>query len=408
MLNEMKLRALKPTEKMYKVADRDGMYVAVLPSGVVSFRFDYRFNGRRETLTLGTYGRSGISLAEARGRLVDARRLIASGVSPAAEKRRKKDQLASAKSFGHWAREWVAKYKMAESTRAMRLSVIERDLLPAFDKRKLAEVTEVDLRALCDKIVARGAPATAVHAREIVMGVFDWANLKGEKAINPAHAVRPCSIATFEARERALSPEEVGVAFRLLEQVSTQPTNRLALRLVLLTMIRKGMLVGAKWEEIRWKDAVWEVPAARMKGRKTHLVYLSQQALDILVALQTCAGSSPYIVPGRYDGDRSISMATLNQVTKLICTRAVERSLPLAHFTVHDLRRTASTLLHEAGFNSDWIEKCLAHEQRGVRAVYNKAEYAAQRRDMLQQWADMVDSWIAGSGAAVVPIMRAA
>lgn len=408
MLNEMKLRALKPTEKMYKVADRDGMYVAVLPSGVVSFRFDYRFNGRRETLTLGTYGPSGITLAEARGRLVDARRLIASGVSPAAEKRRKKDQLASAKSFGHWAREWVVKYKMAESTRAMRLSVIERDLLPAFDKRKLAEVTDVDLRALCDKIVARGAPATAVHAREIVMGVFDWAILKGEKATNPAHAVRPCSIATFEARERALSPEEVGVAFRLLEQVSTQPTNRLALRLVLLTMIRKGMLVGAKWEEIRWKDAIWEVPAARMKGRKTHLVYLSQQALDILVALQTCAGSSPYIVPGRYDGDRSISMATLNQVTKLICIRAVERSLPLAHFTVHDLRRTASTLLHEAGFNSDWIEKCLAHEQRGVRAVYNKAEYAAQRRDMLQQWADMVDSWIAGSGAAVVPIMRAA
>lgn len=169
------------------------------------------------------------------------------------------------------------------------------------------------------------------------------------------------------------------------------------------------MIVGAKWDEIRWDDAVWEIPKERMKGRKPHLVYLSQQSLDILVALKTCAGSSPYIVPGRYDGDRSISMATLNQVTKLICTRAVEQSLPLAHFTVHDLRRTASTLLHEAGFNSDWIEKCLAHEQRGVRAVYNKAEYAAQRRDMLQQWADMVDSWIAGTGAAkVVPIMRAA
>lgn len=409
MLNEMKLRALKPAEKIYKVTDRDGLYVAVLPSGVVSFRFDYRFNGRRETLTLGTYGPAGITLAEARGSLVDARRLIASGVSPAAEKRKKKDAVASAKSFGHWARDWIEKYKMAESTRAMRRSVLERDLLPAFDKRKLAEVTEADLRTLCDKIVARGAPATAVHAREIVMGVFDWAILKGEKVANPAHAVRPCSIATFEARERALSPDEVGIAFRLLEQVATYPTNRLALRLVLLTMIRKGMLIGAMWDEIRWQDAIWEVPAARMKARKAHLVYLSQQALDILIALKTCAGSSPYIVPGRYDGDRSISMATLNQVTKLIGTRAVEQSLPLAHFTVHDLRRTASTLLHEAGFNSDWIEKCLAHEQRGVRAVYNKAEYASQRRDMLQQWADMVDSWIAGPGTAkVVPILRAA
>ena len=409
MLSEMKLRALKPAERLYKVADRDGMYVAVLPSGVLSFRFDYRFNGRRETLALGTYGPAGISLAEARGMVVDARRLIASGVSPAGEKRRKKDVVAAAKSFGHWARDWIEKYKMAESTRAMRRSVLERDLLPRFDRQKLAEVTEADLRALCDKIVARGAPATAVHAREIVMGVFDWAILKGEKVANPAHAVRPCSIATFEARERALSPEEVGIAFRLLDQVPTQPTNRLALRLVLLTMIRKGMIVGARWDEIRWADAVWEVPKERMKGRKPHIVYLSQQALDILVALQTCAGSSPYIVPGRYDGDRSISLATLNQVTKLICTRATENALPLAHFTVHDLRRTASTILHEAGFNSDWIEKCLAHEQRGVRAVYNKAEYAAQRRDMLQQWADMVDSWIACPGAAkVVPIMRAA
>lgn len=330
-------------------------------------------------------------------------------VSPAAEKRRSKAKAATAKTFGQWAHDWITHYKMAESTRAMRRSVLQRDLLPRFDKQRLAEVTEDDLRALCDKIVNRGAPATAVHAREIVMGVFDWAALKGERMPNPAHAVRPCSIATFEARERALSPQEIGIAFRLLEQVATQPTLRLALRLVLLTMIRKGMLVGAKWDEIKWDEWVWEVPTARMKSRKPHLVYLSQQAMDILIALKTCAGSSPYIVPGRYDGDRSISLATLNRVTQLICQRAVEQSLPLAHFTVHDLRRTASTILHEAGFNSDWIEKCLAHEQRGVRAVYNKAEYAAQRRDMLQQWADMVDSWIAGDGAPkVVPLHRAA
>lgn len=396
MLNELKLKALKPAEKVYKVSDRDGLYVAVLPSGTISFRYDYRFNDRRETLTIGAYtGLLRITLAEARGRLVDAKRLIASGVSPAAEKRRAKTKAEGAKTFGQWARDWITHYKMAESTRAMRRSVLERDLLKHFDKQRLAEVTEDDLRALCDKIVKRGAPATAVQTRDIMMSVFNWAALKGERLPNPALAVRPSSIATFEARERALSPQEVGIAFRLLDQVTTQPTNRLALRLVLLTMIRKGMLVGAKWDEIRWEEAIWEVPKARMKGRKPHLVYLSQQALDILIALKTCAGSSPYIVPGRYDGDRSISLATLNQVTKLICTRATEQALPLAHFTVHDLRRTASTILHEAGFQSDWIEKCLAHEQRGVRAVYNKAEYAAQRRDMLQQWADMIDRWIA-------------
>jgi integrase len=409
MLNDMKLRALKPAEKLYKVTDRDGMYVAVLPSGVVSFRFDYRFNNRRETLTIGAYGPAGISLAEARGRVVDARRLIESGVSPAAEKRRAKTAVKTARTFGTWALEWVSKYKMAETTRAMRRSVLERDVLKAFDKRHLAEVTSGDVRALCDKIVARGAPATAVIAREVILQVYEWARLKEPKLENPAASIRPSSIATFEARERALSPDEIGIAFRLLEQVPTQPTNRLALRLVLLTMIRKGMLVGATWPEVDFVDATWTVPAARMKGRKPHVVYLSQQALDIMIALKTCAGSSDFIVPGRYDGDRSISLATLNQVTTLIFKKATEQSLPMGHFTVHDLRRTASTILHEAGFNTDWIEKCLAHEQRGVRAVYNKAEYAEGRRDMLQQWADMVDGWIACEGKAkVVPLHRAA
>lgn len=409
MLTDMKLRALKPAEKLYKLVDRDGLYVAVLPSGVVSFRFDYRLNGRRETLTFGVYGPTGLSLAEARGRVVEARRLLASGVSPAAEKRRARKASKELRRFEDWARDWVNNYKMAETTRAMRRSVLERDVLPTLGKMTMHEITDADIRGMCDRIVARGAPATAVHAREVVMLVFDWAILKGERVENPAKLIRPCSIATFSAREVALSPEEVGVAFRLLEEVATQATFRLALKLVLITMVRKGMLVGATWDEVRWEAGEWEIPRGRMKGRKPHVVYLSQQAMDILIALKTCAGSSSYIVPGRYDGDKSMSLATLNRVTQLINERAEEQAISLPRFTVHDLRRTASTLLHEAGFNSDWIEKCLSHEQRGVRAVYNKAEYAAQRRDMLQQWADMVDSWIASEGAAqVVPIRRAA
>lgn len=395
MLTDMKLRNLKPTEKLYKVADRDGMYVAVLPSGTISFRYDYLFNGRRETLTMGTYGPAGLSLAEARGRLVDARRLIASGLSPATEKRRAKNAVKEARTFGAWANEWVTQYKMAESTRAMRKSVLNRDILKAFQKRKLWEINEQDVRAFCEKIVGRGAPATALHARDVIMAVYDWAALKGEKVENPARAISPSAIATFEARERALTPKEIGLAFRLLEDVGTLPSIRLALKFALITMIRKGMLVDATWDEVDFEAATWTIPKQRMKGRRAHVVYLSQQALDILIALKTCAGSSRYLVRGRYDGDRSINLATLNRITDAVCKLAVERSLPLAHFTPHDFRRTASTILHEAGFNSDWIEKCLSHEQKGVRAVYNKAEYAAQRRDMLQQWADMVDGWIA-------------
>lgn len=171
-------------------------------------------------------------------------------------------------------------------------------------------------------------------------------------------------------------------------------------------MVRKGELIDATWSEIDFVTATWTIPKERMKARRSHVVYLSDQALDIMIALKTCAGESPYLMPSRYDSDKPISRATLNQVTASAVRIARNEQLPLENFTVHDLRRTASTVLHEAGYNSDWIEKCLAHEQRGVRSVYNRAEYAEQRRKMLQDWANMVDGFIAG--ARVVPIGRAA
>lgn len=140
-----------------------------------------------------------------------------------------------------------------------------------------------------------------------------------------------------------------------------------------------------------------------MKAGRAHNVYLSQQALDILVALKTCFSASSYLHPGRYETKLPISLATLNRVLEATVELIRERGEEFEPFTVHDLRRTASTLLHEAEFNSDWIEKCLAHEQKGVRAVYNKAEYSEQRRLMLQAWADMVDGWVRGSAPMVVP-----
>lgn len=166
---------------------------------------------------------------------------------------------------------------------------------------------------------------------------------------------------------------------------------------ILLTMCRKGELLQATWKQVDFEAATWTVPAEKMKARRAHVVYLSSQAMDLLVGLKTCSGSSPYLLPGRYETDQPMSEATLNRVITVTVEKAQEQGLDLPHFCVHDLRRTASTLLHEAGYNTDWIEKALAHEQKGVRAVYNKAEYAEQRRSMLQSWADMVDGWVRGS-----------
>jgi integrase len=134
-----------------------------------------------------------------------------------------------------------------------------------------------------------------------------------------------------------------------------------------------------------------------MKRGKAHNVYLSRQSLDIMIALKTCAGNSRYVLPSRYDADKTISNATFNRLTYLIADLAKAENLPLEPFTVHDLRRTGSTLLNELGFNGDWIEKCLAHEEgRGSRRVYNRAEWEPQRRHMLQEWANVVDAWVAG------------
>ncbi|MCL6363833.1 site-specific integrase [Pectobacterium carotovorum subsp. carotovorum] len=393
MLTDTRLRHLKPKEKLYKVNDRDGLYVAVTPAGTISFRYNYSINGRQETVTFGRYGVGGITLAEARERLNEAKKMVAGGRSPAREKARDKARIKDAETFGAWAEKWLRGYQMAESTRDMRRSVYQRELKSKFAQQKLSEITHEDLRALTDNIVERGAPATAVHAREIVLQVYRWAIERGQKVENPADLVRPASIAKFEPRDRALTSVEIGLMYRYMERVGTTPSIRAAVKLLLLTMVRKSELTNATWEEINFSDAVWTIPKERMKRRNPHLVFLPRQAMDILIALKTFAGSSDFILPSRYDSDTPMSSATLNRVLTLTYRLAQKEEQSLPKFGPHDLRRTASTLLHEAGYNTDWIEKCLAHEQKGVRAVYNKAEYREQRSEMLQDWANMIDEW---------------
>lgn len=397
MLTDAAIKALKPRDKLYKVVDRDGMYVVVQPSGAIVFRLDYRLNGRRETLTLGRYGASGLSLARAREKLIDARRAISEGRSPAQEKQREKRRLQEAKSFGEFGERWLQEAKMADSTRAMRRSIFERDILPAFRNRLLPEILPEDLRALCAKVKERGAPATAVHVRDIVKLVFAFAILHGEKVANPADEVGPASIATFVPKDRSLSPAEIRIMLGQIEHVATLPTIRLGIKLILLSMVRKSELQDAVWDEVDFENAVWSIPKERMKRSKAHNVYLSQQMLDIFIALKTCAGNSKYVLPSRYDADAPMSRATFNRITTAVVERAKKEGLPLEAFTVHDLRRTGSTLLNELGFNSDWIEKCLAHEDgRSSRGIYNKAEYEHQRRHMMQEWSNLVDAWVAG------------
>ena len=431
MLTDTELRKLRPKEKAFKVADRDGMYVTVSTAGTKSFRYDYRLNGRRETLTIGRYDDAAgaksprdlealdfgmtVSLAEARSLLSTARRSVERGESPSRTKAAKRQEAVESLTFGGWAEKYFADKadpnngaRLADSTLAMRRSVYRRYLQAPFGKLKLDEISAPQLMKHCESIREKGAAAPAVQVREIVLLVYRFVIAKDKSlaVTNPAEAIRPSDIATFKPRDRALSPTEIRRFLAALDTTATAATLRLALRFVMLTLVRKGEFVNARWNEVDFDSATWTIPKERMKTSKSHVVYLSGQAQDVLVTFKTCFSASQYLHPGRYDMDTPISNATLNRVIEAAVAAVRAKGEDFESFTVHDLRRTASSLLNEVGFNRDWIEKCLAHEEGSIRGVYNKAEYAEQRRVMLQAWADMIDAW--SRGESVKEIVHAA
>ncbi|VTX83696.1 site-specific integrase [uncultured Aggregatibacter sp.] len=394
MLTDTKIKSLKPKDKVYKVADRDGLYVSVSTAGTITFRYDYRINGRRETLTIGKYGADGINLAEARERLMIARKQVSEGISPATEKRAERNKIRNADRFCVFAEKYLADVQLADSTKALRVATYERDIKDTFGNRLMTEITADEIRSHCEKIKERGAPSTAIFVRDLIANVYRYAIQRGHKFANPADEIANSSIATFKKRERVLTPREIKLFFNTLEETQSDFALKKAVKFILLTMVRKGELVNATWDEVDFKNKVWTIPAERMKAKRAHNVYLSEQAIDLIVAFQIYSEGSPYLLPGRINRRQPIANSSLNRVIAN-CIKFINKDEQrIDDFTVHDLRRTGSTLLHEMGFNSDWIEKSLAHEQQGVRAVYNKAEYAEQRKEMMQRWADQVDEWI--------------
>ncbi|HEK2042617.1 TPA: tyrosine-type recombinase/integrase [Proteus mirabilis] len=394
MLTDTKIRSLRPKDKLYKVSDRDGLYVAVTKTGLISFRYDYRFNGRRETVTFGNYGPDGLSLSEAREMLNEARKLVKSGISPASQKRDLKNKRRDELNLTYYINEYMKEVKLADSTRARREAIIKKEITPVIGRYKLEEISVALLRSLCEKIRDRGGRATALLVRQIISSTFKHVINRGIDIKNPADYVKPSSIAMFEARDRVLTPNEIKIFFHELNQYGYSPSIRLAIKFILLTLVRKSELLHAKWDEIDKDKKLWVIPSNRMKKRRPLNVYLSRQAMEIIDSFEVYSMGSDLLIPGKYHNGKPLSNAALNNVIDRIVRRINDKGIDFESFTVHDLRRTGSTLLHEAGYNSDWIEKCLAHEQQNVRAVYNKAEYAEQRRKMLQEWADMVDEWI--------------
>jgi integrase len=286
---------------------------------------------------------------------------------------------------------------MAPTTQRLRRAYYNRDIYPAFKDHRLDEITEVNLRGLCEQVKARGAPGTAVQILGIVRMIFNFAMLEGYTGENPARFVPNTSIAKFTPRNRVLLPAEIGLLYRLMDEMQVNGYYRLAVQLLLLTLARRNELLLAQWSEIDFEQRVWNVPPGRVKATRTRQILLSSQALDILIQLRTIAGNSEYIFPSPLDSFLPMSPACLDKWTYALCRRAQKLNLSLRRFAPSDLRSTAEEHLKQAQFDFEWVELALAREASLQRLhIYESDLHAAPLRHMLQEWANMVDAWVLG------------
>jgi integrase len=417
-ISEVKLRNLKPREMTYQESDGGGLFVEVLTSGTKIWRLRYRLADKQEKVTLGEYPT--YPLAEARQWRTDCTSLVKRGLSPMALKRGdaipddikpEVKELADA-YLKNWCRiaverkkikdaeiiaedtleaftwRWYAEVVGPNNNNPRNIKrILEKDVLSAIGSKQVADVSVTDILAITDKIKARGSDQMALQTRNALKRLFAYAIAREKIKFNPAAAIEARFITTAKSRDVALTAVEIGKLLRAIYQSSIKRSHKLALHLLILCMVRKSELIEASWDEIDFDKAVWVIPGERMKKDKAHIVPLSRQALAMFEELKGLSSGSDWVFPSTHSLDRPISKTTLNVVVRSF-------NADIQNFVIHDFRRTASTHLHEAGFNSDWIEKALAHETKGIRGVYNKARYADQRQEMLKWWADFVDNQI--------------
>lgn len=387
-LTDSALRALKPLDRPYIVTDGRGLYVEVFPTGGVVWRYRYRFDGRTEKLTLGKY--PALSLKTARLKRDDAEKAAVNGTSPARIKRlTKAGQSASptvTKFSELYLREVVAK-DWRDITAPKRY--FDNDILPAIGTKQIASVTAEDVRRIIWSKKDHGFDAAAGHVRGLLKRMFDYAITSGVATHNPVLTLPMRHVYKAKSRERSLSIDEIGAFLSTVFQSHMRRQFKVALHLILLTMVRKSELMKAQWPQLQLDVSEWHIPGTSTKTGKPHIVYLSTQAVKRFKELKVLACGSEYVLPGRGKADQPFHQGALN-----VALRAALADTGMNDVTIHDLRRTASTVLHENGWPADVIEKALNHTIGGVRGVYNRAEYAKQRREMLQFWADLIDKQI--------------
>jgi integrase len=384
MLTDVAIKALKPRAIRYYVTDGHGLAIEVFPSGSMAWRYRYSLNGRPEKIALGRYPQ--ISLKTARQRRDEMAVLVAQGISPAKQKQAERSGLSehtTMREFGErYFHECVEKNRKDPSHLRRYL---DKEIFPALGNKPLHEITAIDVQTIVFRKRDHGFPAAAAQIRNLIKRIFDYAVVCQIVQTNPAMATPMRFITKARTRTRALSPDEISAYLRTLYQSNIRRQFKLALHIILLTLVRKSELLYAKWQDVHFNIDEWHIPPENSKTEQPHIVYMSRQVKELFDELRALASDSEWVLPGRSSLLRPFAKNALNKALEGI-------NFPIDPFTIHDLRRTGSTRLHEMGFPSDVIEKALNHTIGGIRGVYNRAEYAEQRKQMLQAWADFVSA----------------
>jgi len=384
-LTDTAIRALKPKSARYSRSDARGLVLEVFPTGGMLWHYRYRLNGKQERVTLGRY--PALSLKLARAERDKRETMVAQGQSPATQKRLAKQGAAADTTVAEFGERFFRDV-VAKDRRDLTIPrrYFDKSIVPAIGTKAVCDVTTENVRAIIWRKKDEGFDAAAGNIRSVLKRLFDYAQTAGLVTTNPVLALPMRHVHKAKARERALSADEIRAFLKAAFESNIRRQFKIGLHLILLTMVRKSELLLARWEHVDFEQAEWHIPAEHSKTGKPHIVFLSRQAIALFKELHALAGGSELVMPGR------------GSLTKPFAHNAINKALQIAlqgqdipAFTIHDLRRTASTLLHENNWPSDVVEKALNHTIGGVRGVYNRAEYAPQRREMLQFWADTIE-----------------
>jgi len=402
-LNQTAVKNAKARDNPYKISDSGGLYLLVKPSGYLSWKYDYRLNGKRGTYTIGGY--PDISLKLARDMHREAREHVAQGIKPMVIK----DQLRVQNSiqearFSYYLYEWLAKQNLVKSTLDDLKQRAEKNLIPYLDVKPVNEYSTADLLKISLRMTDRGARETANRMANVMRRVYNDILILGIVDNNPAQGLAellpkpdPKLKTNFG---HITSTDEIKVLLRLIDEPSIRQdfATTQALKLMPLVFLRPKNIRFLKWEYIDFEAKLVSLPASELKNNKALVVPLASQALAILNDIKPLTGNGEYVFVSGHGKGKPLSENTTTAALKRLINPATGKPFGTGYMTSHGFRHMASTLLNELGYDADIIELQLAHNSKDrIRATYNKAQMMEKRIEMMQSWADYLDGLKSGA-----------